>query len=123
MHVAPWFVGPAGSETLQAITTINSAAFSAPENALSKARPATASIKSGETAKSCVASPAVRAITREHAPQVAAAIQRLFGSGEASGDAHSAAVMALRFTAWPPKGAQSKVNTPVVAISGPGAGL
>jgi hypothetical protein len=25
-----WFVGPAGSETLQAITTINSAAFSAP---------------------------------------------------------------------------------------------
>src|ERR1700677_4268105 len=56
-------------------------------------------------------------------PAVSEAIQRFEGSGEASGEAHIAAVTALRFTAWPPKGAANIVKTPVVAISGPGAGL
>ena len=44
------------------------------------------------------------------------------GSGEASGEAHSAAVIALRFTAWPPNGAARSVKTPVAAMTGPGSG-
>ena len=58
----------------------------------------------------------------EVAPAVAAAIHRMAGSGEASGEAQSAAAIALKLTACPPNGAATSVKRPVVATSGPGFG-
>ena len=95
------------------------AAFSAAPSAPSSARPATASISSGgDAATKAVANAAPRPSTKYATPPATEAIQRRSGSAWASGPATSAAVIAARFTAKPPKGAAAMLAAPVVVSTG-----
>ena len=103
-------VTAAASRAAGSATADASAAASAPRSA----SPATAETRTGGDSRiSAVASPAPRPSAASPTPAVTEAIQRRPGSGSASGPAASAALIAARFTACPPKGAAARVPSPV----------